>query len=106
MGWIRDKWGFSENPFSIKELSSKEELERLFVNREMELKQLVNGLDSSEGGVVYGISGKRGSGKSTVLNKALAEMRKCGSLTLMVKTSGVYSEEDYLKKYLQTYVIN
>jgi hypothetical protein len=100
LGWIEDKWGFSENPFSIKELSSKEEIERLFVNRSMELRQLVNGLDSSNGGVVYGISGKRGSGKSTVLNKSLSEMRKRGNIALVVRTSGNYSEEDYLKKIL------
>jgi hypothetical protein len=100
LGWIQNKWSFSENPFSIKELSSQKELDNLFVDREDVLKQLVNGLDSSEGGVVYGISGIRGSGKSTALNKALEEMRRKGSLTLKVSASGTYSEEEYLKKIL------
>ena len=100
MGWIVDQWGFSQNPFSIKELQNKDELDKLFVNRDTEIKQLINGLDSSEGGVVFGISGLRGSGKSTILNKTLEELKNKDSLVFNIKASGTFSEVEFLEKIL------
>lgn len=100
MGWIEERWGFTKNPFSIKELGTSAELKRLFVNREVESRQLQNTLSGSEGGVVYGISGIRGSGKSTVLNKALDEIRIRGGLVFKVRASGTFSELDFLQKLL------
>jgi Cdc6-like AAA superfamily ATPase len=97
---MKDKWGFSENPFSIRALTNPKELERLFVDRDMEIKQLLNALDGREGGVVYGISGMRGVGKSTVLNKVLEEMRKKDSIVFKVMASGTFAELDFLQKLL------
>ena len=100
MGWVTDKWDLSKNPFSIRELQSKEELNSLFVDREDEIRQLVNGLDSSEGGVVFGISGLRGSGKSSILNKTLEELKDRDSLVFNIKASGNFSEVEFLEKVL------
>ena len=38
--WVEKKWGFKEDPFSINPLETDEELEKLFVNREDEVKEL------------------------------------------------------------------
>lgn len=100
MGWIKELWSFTKNPFSIRELSSFDELQKLFVDREKEIRQLRNTFTGSEGGVVCGISGMRGSGKSTVLNKVLDEIEKENGLVIKVKASGTYAELDFLHKIL------
>jgi Cdc6-like AAA superfamily ATPase len=100
LSWIEEKWGFSENPFSINSLTDPKELEKLFVDRETELKELLNGLESRSGKEVYGISGMRGSGKSTVLNKVLEEMKKNKSIVFKVTASGTFTELDFLRKLL------
>lgn len=100
MGWIQDLWSFKKNPFSIKELNKSDELKKLFVNRQKELRLLRNTLTGSEGGIVYGISGIRGSGKSTVLNKALDEVKNKNGLIVTVKASGTYTGLDFLQKLL------
>lgn len=101
MGWITELWNFRSNPFSIRELSSPEELNQLFVDRNLEVRQLRNALMGSEGGIVYGISGLRGVGKSTVLNKVLEEVMKAEkNLVVKVKASGYYEELDFMKKIL------
>ncbi|MCW4022922.1 MAG: ATP-binding protein [Candidatus Bathyarchaeota archaeon] len=100
MGWIQDLWSLKKNPFSIRELNKSEELQTLFVNRKREIRQLINTLTGSEGGVVYGINGMRGVGKSTVLNKILSEIEKCNGLVIKVRSSGTYTELDFLSKLL------
>lgn len=101
MGWLDELWGLRSNPFSIRELISSDELERLFVDRDIEIRLLYNALTSSPGGVVYGISGIRGSGKSTVLNKVLEKVKETrNNLVVKIKASGYYEELDFLQKIL------
>lgn len=100
MGWIKDLWSFKRNPFSIRELIGSDELQKLFVDREKEVKPLRNTFTGSKGGVVCGISGIRGSGKSTVLNKVLDDIKKENGSVVKVKASGTYAELDFLHKLL------
>ncbi|MDH5266161.1 MAG: ATP-binding protein [Candidatus Bathyarchaeota archaeon] len=100
MGWIKDLWSFKKNPFSIRELSNSDELQKLFVDRKKEVKPLKNTFTGCEGGVVCGISGVRGCGKSTVLNKVLDEIKQENGLIIKVKASGTYAELDFLQKLL------
>jgi AAA+ ATPase superfamily predicted ATPase len=100
-GDLNSKWGFSENPFAPKTLESPEELEQLFVNRETEIKEIYNGLTTTNGGIVYGITGLRGSGKSSLLNKVLYEIEKKGKgLVLKIDASGKYREIEFLESLL------
>jgi len=100
MGWIQEVWSYRKNPFSIRELRGSDELQKLFVDREKEIKLVRNTLTGSGGGVVYGISGTRGSGKSTVLNKVLSDVRAENGLIVKVKASGIFTELDFLRKLL------
>jgi AAA+ ATPase superfamily predicted ATPase len=100
-GDLNSKWGFSENPFAPKTLESPEELEQLFVNRETEIKEIYNGLTSTNGGIVYGITGLRGSGKSSLLNKVLHEIEKRNKgLVLKIDASGKYRDIEFLESLL------
>lgn len=100
MGWIKDLWSFKENPFNIRELRESSELQKLFVDRRDEVRQLKNTLTGSKGGITCGISGHRGSGKSTILNKVLDEIEQENGLVIIVKASGTYAELDFLQKLL------
>ena len=98
MAWIQEKWGFKRNPFGIRELTKSDELQELFVDRKAIVNDLLNTLSGSDGGVAIGISGIRGSGKSSVCNKVLNEIEKDGGLGIRIKASGTFSELDFLHK--------
>ena len=99
--WLNNFWGLKENPFHIKPLSSREEIVGNFVNRDEEVELLTNILSTTMTGISCGISGKRGSGKSTVLYKILSDIEEEGyGFTIVVNASGELNRLEFLEMIL------
>jgi len=70
--------------FNIKPLS-QEEVGEFFYGREGELDFLLNQITKSKGGKAFAISGRRGSGKSTLINKLIKLLEEQEEKCLIVK---------------------
>lgn len=88
--------------FNIKPLSNKE-LKDYFYGREDELNFLVTQITKSEGGKAFAISGSRGSGKSTLINKLKDSLinRKENYLIVRVDVPKKFDELLLLKRILR-----
>lgn len=88
--------------FNIKPLSNKE-LKDYFYGREDELNFLVTQITKSEGGKAFAISGSRGSGKSTLINKLKNSLinRKENYLIVRVDVPKKFDELLLLKRILR-----
>ena len=71
--------------FNIKPLSGSDEIDKFFFAREDELAFLMNQICDSNGGKAFAISGRRGSGKSTLMNKLITSLDKRDEKYLIVK---------------------
>jgi AAA+ ATPase superfamily predicted ATPase len=70
--------------FNIKPLS-QDEVGDFFYGRRSELDFLLNQITKSKGGKAFAISGRRGSGKSTLINKLIKELKDKKENYLIVK---------------------
>lgn len=88
--------------FNIKPLS-QEEVGDFFYGREGELDFLLNQITKSKGGKAFAISGRRGSGKSTLINKLikLLEEQKEKYLIVKVDVPKEFDEFFLLKRILR-----
>ena len=70
--------------FNIKPLEQKE-VDDFFFGRRSELEFLLNQITKSHGGKAFAISGRRGAGKSTLINKLINELKDKEENYLIVK---------------------
>lgn len=87
--------------FNIKPLEQKE-VDDFFFGRRSELKFLLNQITKSHGGKAFAISGRRGSGKSTLINKLINELKdKKNYLIVKVDVPKEFDEFFILKRILR-----
>ncbi|KAF5434840.1 putative ATPase, AAA+ ATPase superfamily [Candidatus Methanophagaceae archaeon] len=87
--------------FNIKPLEQKE-VGEFFFGREDELKFLLNQITNSHGGKAFAISGRRGAGKSTLINKLIKELKvKENYLIVKVDVPKEFDEFFILKRILR-----
>ena len=87
--------------FNIKPLEQKE-VGEFFFGRRSELDFLLNQITNSHGGKAFAISGRRGAGKSTLINKLIKELKdKENYLIVKVDVPKEFDEFFILKRILR-----
>jgi ABC-type multidrug transport system, ATPase component len=87
--------------FDIKPLA-QEEVGDFFFGRRRELDFLLNQITSSHGGKAFAISGRRGAGKSTLINKLITELKDRGNyLIVKVDVPKEFDEFFIVKRILR-----